>query len=301
MVSLPPPYTSPSEILRFLRYEMLKHGWLPESLEDLRHQIRRDGDYLGVGRDVKAPEDVSDEDAEMILFAECLHSEVHWNIFDAAIRLLQKIHAKVAIYQTGGCCGGTLYDLGFWDELRDLLRKKATAMESLRDKQILFINPHCQEFMVVRLSQIDPRFKNINGKHFSQFLISAIKNGTLRVKKERRLRVAYHDPCHLSRGLGLSGPPREVLSLLEGVELIEMERHGVDTYCCGAGSGGRISAFPSFSRHIAEKRLREFKDTGADFLITACPYCKGIFEKTCLPGDGIMVKDLIEFVDERTV
>jgi len=42
-----------------------------------------------------------------------------------------------------------------------------------------------------------------------------------------------------------------------------------------------------------------FRATGADHLITACPYCKGIFQKV-LGNEKDRVKDFVEFVDERT-
>jgi Fe-S oxidoreductase len=57
--------------------------------------------------------------------------------------------------------------------------------------------------------------------------------------------------------------------------------------------------FTDMSEKTAAERLREFQNTGADQLITACPYCKGIFQKV-LGKDKGRIKDLIEFVDERT-
>lgn len=56
------------------------------------------------------------------------------------------------------------------------------------------------------------------------------------------------------------------------------------SYCCGAGAGVK-SAFPEFALNTALTRLEEAEDTGADTLISACPFCStnlqdGIKEKS---------------------
>jgi Fe-S oxidoreductase len=135
------------------------------------------------------------------------------------------------------------------------------------------------------------------GRHFSEFLANAFKEGQLKVKGELRVKVSYHDPCHLSRGLGVHKATREVLSFL-GVELLEMERHGENTYCCGGG--GRNGALSEFSNWVAGERFSEFRKTGADLLLTACPWCKEAFRGVLPAKERERVKDLIEFVDEVT-
>jgi len=57
--------------------------------------------------------------------------------------------------------------------------------------------------------------------------------------------------------------------------------------------------FENFAIDTAKARVREFDETKADFLITACPYCKDIFERVTGKETG-RVKDLTQFVNERT-
>jgi Fe-S oxidoreductase len=45
--------------------------------------------------------------------------------------------------------------------------------------------------------------------------------------------------------------------------------------------------------------MEEFNATGADLLITACPYCKDNFQKVMSKGKKDSVKDLAEFVGDR--
>ena len=35
--------------------------------------------------------------------------------------------------------------------------------------------------------------------------------------------LTYHDPCHLSYGLGIRDKPRQILNSIEGVKLVENE------------------------------------------------------------------------------
>ena len=76
-----------------------------------------------------------------------------------------------------------------------------------------------------------------------------------------------------------------------------MERNRENSFCCGARAAGNY--FPGFSRENAGERIKEFQETGADLLITSCPYCLETFQKA-LGAEGSRVKDLAELVDERT-
>ena len=169
-------------------------------------------------------------------------------------------------------------------------------MGRLDGKEVLFINPHCQEFMMRRYADIVPEGPQIKGRHFTELLVNAFEQGRLKPKKQK-IKVSYHDPCHLARGLRIHEAPRKVLSFL-GVELVEMKRNREDTYCCGAGGSDRV--FSNFTDWVAAQRIKEFKETGAELLITACPYCKEAFKRVLSSEERERVRDLIELVDEQT-
>ena len=141
--------------------------------------------------------------------------------------------------------------------------------------------------------------EKIIGKHISEILLGALNSGHLKSKTGlRAVKVSYHDPCYLGRGLQIYEAPREVLSMLEGVELVEMSRNRRNSFCCGARGGD--SYFKEFTKAIALERIKEFNETGADFLITGCPNCRKIF-KSVVGEKAHIIKDIAEFVDERTI
>lgn len=297
IVPIAPPHATPADLVRFLRHELFQHRMIPEAIEELYEKFQKDGDFKGEKATLKISEKLKNEHAETAFFVEGIHSAGEREIYQSAIRLLEKMGTGVKIFDLGGGrCGTELYDLGFWDELITLLEKRAALMKQLDDKEVLFINPHAHDFMTRRYPEIAPEAPQIRDKHFSQLLKEGFEQGRLKAKK-KEIKASYHDPCHLSRGLGIHEAPRTVLSLL-GVELVEMKRNRGNTYCCGAG--GSIQTFPNFSNWVATERIREFKETRADLLITACPYCKEQLQRVLPLEEKDRVRDLIEFVDEQT-
>jgi Fe-S oxidoreductase len=60
---------------------------------------------------------------------------------------------------------------------------------------------------------------------------------------------------------------------------VEMERHGKQTFCCGAG--GAHMWMEERGNAINENRVREAAGTGAGTLAVACPFC------TVMLDDGV--------------
>ncbi|MCL1980186.1 MAG: (Fe-S)-binding protein [Proteobacteria bacterium] len=83
-----------------------------------------------------------------------------------------------------------------------------------------------------------------------------------------RLRITYHDPCHL-RQAGITREPRALLSALPQADLVEMEDASL---CCGLG-GTFTAAHPDLSRAIGDRKLAGLRASGATVIASACPGC----------------------------
>ena len=81
--------------------------------------------------------------------------------------------------------------------------------------------------------------------------------------------VTYHEPCHLVHGQGLSGPPRQVIRAIPGVELREMKE---SNWCCGMAGSFALKELET-SRRILERKLANVRATNTDVLVTANPGC----------------------------
>ena len=61
-----------------------------------------------------------------------------------------------------------------------------------------------------------------------------------------------------------------------GLKLVEMERIREYSWCCGAG-GGCSETYTELSRWTASERVTEANATGAEAIVTACPWCEANF------------------------
>jgi fumarate reductase (CoM/CoB) subunit B len=105
------------------------------------------------------------------------------------------------------------------------------------------------------------------------------------------VKATYHDPCHLMRGQGVKEEPRQIIRQV--VDLVEM--HPV---CCGSG-GGVKSGIPDEAAALGRRRGEEIKKTGADIVITSCPFCEyHIASHTKKPVKNIMTV-LLEGYQEK--
>jgi succinate dehydrogenase/fumarate reductase iron-sulfur protein len=108
--------------------------------------------------------------------------------------------------------------------------------------------------------------------HYTELLVALAARGTLALEPTLAgTRVTYHDPCYLARYNGVTDAPRELIAAT-GAELVEMPRHGTNTFCCGAG-GGRIWAAESDAgERPSEQRIREAQALGdIDYFVVSCP------------------------------
>lgn len=300
IIPIPTPHVKPTEIIRLLRHELVKRSLISNGfIKKLHETVKKDGDFGKPKIDIKIPESMKKEDSENILFIEGLYSEGQKQIYNSALEVLQKIGLDVYVHRDEGSCGASLYDIGFIDELKILLEKKSELINKIAGKNLIFIDPHTQEFVLKNWQPYVNTGKKVRGKHLSEVILDVLKGSKIKTKKMVKVIVSYHDPCVLGRGLGIYDTPRKLITSFEGIALLEMKRNRRNSYCCGAGDGTRGMAFPEYSEWIARERFDEFKETEADILITSCPYCKDMFEKILPKKEKKKVKDLIEFVNER--
>jgi Fe-S oxidoreductase len=114
--------------------------------------------------------------------------------------------------------------------------------------------------------------------------------------------VTYHDPCYLSRYGAKEDEPRALLNRF-GAEVSEPVRNRQNPYCCGAG-GGLLFADKEEEpgSRISDVRFRQQRETGAQTVVTACPFCSIMLKgaQTSAPDAGdIQFVDLMTFVNGR--
>jgi Fe-S oxidoreductase len=140
--------------------------------------------------------------------------------------------------------------------------------------------------------------------HHSVFLRELIASGRLRVLDDAPARtVTLHDSCYLARYNGVIDAPRDVLGAVAGVELVELEKRGRQTFCCGAG-GGRMWMEETRGTRINASRTAQVLASGADTLATECPFCMTMLKDGLEEADnprGVRAVDIAELLAESVV
>lgn len=195
------------------------------------------------------------------------------------------------------CCGESIRKTGDEELYKRLARENIKTFIDNGVRKILVSSPHCYHTFKNEYSEFRVNFEVV---HISQYLCGLIKEGRLEFTKEYGKKVTYHDPCYLGRHNGIYEEPREVLKKIPGLELIEMADSLDDSLCCGGG-GGRIWMETPKGERFSDLRMEQALGTGAEVLVTSCPYCITNFEESRLSledSEAIEVKDITEIIHE---
>lgn len=101
----------------------------------------------------------------------------------------------------------------------------------------------------------------------NKFLVA--KTGIKPGNKEQKVRVTYHDPCHLKRAQKIFKEPREILKNVPGVELVEMKNAD---RCCGS-AGSFTVMHHDLSMKVLDKKIANAQRVNPDYVATSCPTC----------------------------
>lgn len=273
--------------------------------------------------------DLFKEKAEVAFFAGCKYSydKELQKTTQSAVKLL--LTAGVDLGTLGSadnCCAGRAYQMGFREEFSERSDANIKAFETAGVKTI--VTP-CSDCYHTFKRLYAKKGLNIEVLHVVEYMDRLIKENKIKFTKSVALTVTYHDPCHLGRlgepyvpwegtekkifnqihtweprrprndgAYGIYDAPRDILKSIPGIKLVEMERIREYSWCCGAG-GGCSDTNPEFSSWTAGERVTEANATGADALVTACPWCNSNFQNAVDEnGNKIKVLDIIDLVQE---
>ncbi len=215
--------------------------------------------------------DLSKEEAEYLFFVGCTaaYDPVAKRTATAAANIMKSAGVDFGILgKEEVCCGSTVMRLGDRQSFNSIKKKNAERLRSTGVKGIITACSGC--FSTLKHEYPDVLDAEI--LHLTQFMDNLLQEGKLEFKKEINMNVTYHDPCHLGRHSGAFDAPRNLIRAIPGMTLLEMERIREDSRCCGSG-GGVKAGFPHIQQAISSDRVKEAMRTGAQYLVTSCPFC----------------------------
>jgi Fe-S oxidoreductase len=150
-------------------------------------------------------------------------------------------------------------------------------VQTFKDKNVqrVITNcPHCFNTFKNEYPQFDGHFEVL---HHTEFLNSKLQDGSLKATHEVNASLTYHDSCYLGRINGVYDAPRQIMEFVPGASMTEMPRNLSKGLCCGAG-GGNMWQEEVGDRRVNHVRSEEAIATGADQVISNCPFCIQMFD-----------------------
>lgn len=219
------------------------------------------------------------EEGEIGYWAGCSASftDATRNLAVNGVRILNKAGIEPTYLGSDEwCCGGAMYVVGCIDEVMETVEHNINEINRRGIKTLITSCSGCW----LHLSHFYPLFAqrlnlkyNVKMRHVTEIISELIKEGRIKCKFPLRLKVTYHDPCHIGRGGGVFEPPRKILASIPSLELIEMPHNREHAGCCGR----HVMRYPQLGIAINSSRVIEAEQTGASALVGCCPTCENNF------------------------
>ena len=193
---------------------------------------------------------------------------------ESTVKLLQKAGVDFAILGAReSCTGDPARRMGNEYVFQAYAEQNVATLNEAGVTKIVASCPHC-------LNSLGNEYPDFGGRyevmHHTELLAELLRDGKLEPAKSET-EITYHDSCYLARHNDVAVEPRELVAAVG--RPVEMEKHGKNTFCCGAG--GAHMWMEERGSPINEERVRQAAETGAETLAVACPFC------TVMLDDGV--------------
>lgn len=231
------------------------------------------------------------------LFIPCFVDQLYPQTAFNMVKVLEKACCEVHYNTNQTCCGQPAFNAGFWDEARDVCSKFIKDFDGA--DYIVAPSASCVGFVRNYYSKLFENSSQHNtvkdlGKRifeFSEFLTDVLKIDNYGAELQGK--ATYHDSCAALRECKIKSGPRKLLSFVKGLELVEM--NDVET-CCGFGGTFAVK-FDSISTGMADQKIKNAMETGAEFIISTDLSClmqlDGFIKNKNLPIKTMHIADVL--------
>jgi glycolate oxidase iron-sulfur subunit len=215
--------------------------------------------------------------ARVALFTGCVGDAVFPDTNWATARVLQHNGCDVVVPRGQTCCGALHYHCGYEKPAQDFGARNCTAFGAARVRDefdaIIVNAAGCGSLLkdyghLLRDTPVADAGSSFAGKvrDVSEFLVQL---GPLTPSHPLPIRATYHDACHLCHAQGIREPPRQLLELIPGLELVPLHEGDL---CCGAAGTYNLSE-PDMARRLGERKAEKILATGARAVFAANVGC----------------------------
>jgi Fe-S oxidoreductase len=267
-------------------YKNLETNYTPWAFS---HQTR--GDWAK-GLEVKTIAEVNG-DIEVLYWVGCAGAfdDRYKKVTQAMVKLMNTAGVKFAILGTEEKCTGDPARRSGNEYLAQMLiNENVETLNKYNIKKIIASCPHCFNTLKNEYPQFGGNYEVV---HHTTFLNELINSGKLKISKETKDKITFHDSCYIGRYNGIYDAPRNLLET-SGANLVEMARSRDKGFCCGAG-GARMFMEEKVGKRVNIERTEEALSLNPNTIATACPFCLTMLT------DGVKAKEVQEKVQVKDV
>ena len=199
----------------------------------------------------------------------CVQDAFFAHVNRATARVLAAHGCEVLVPPLQSCCGALEIHAGREQQALQRMRKLIAQMETLEIDHIVVNSAGCGSAMKEYGALLaDDPFWAARAAAFSARVRDVMEViAELDVQLPARLhslpvRVAYHDACHLAHAQGVRLQPREVLSRIPDLELVDLKESDV---CCGSAGIYNLVA-PQAADDLGNRKAANVVTSGAELL-----------------------------------
>jgi glycolate oxidase iron-sulfur subunit len=242
-------------------------------------------------------------EGRVFYFTGCFTNYFGAEVGQAVVNILKKLQVAIEIPRSEDCCGIAAILSGEGHLLLPNVTKNISTLSRAEVDAVLVDCATCgaafkKEYIgLLKRKGIDTaQAEVLKAKTQDVMEYIADRLDRLPLPKDyqgEKIRVTYHDPCHLVRAQGISAAPRKILKALPQFEYVEMEEANT---CCGGGGSFQFD-FPEVSKGITEKKIRHIRQTGARIVVTGCPGCRVTIGGNMDQGEPVTVLHPLQLLD----
>jgi glycolate oxidase iron-sulfur subunit len=262
---------APARLMQWLRIDKALEisGLLPDSLKQILLMLPRLQRHYG-----RLPEVLPAEGrrrARVALFTGCAADAFFPETNLAAIRVLQKNGCEVWIPPRQMCCGALHYHAARADDAKKMAAANSDAFGTdLKNIDAIIVNAAGCGAMLKDYGHLlpDAPARNFAAKvkDIHEFLVEL---GPVPPTHPLPIKAVYHDACHLCHGQQIRQPPRQLLNMIPGLQLLPLPENEI---CCGA-AGSYALTQPEMAGRLGVRKARHIAECGADAVFTGNVGC----------------------------
>jgi L-lactate dehydrogenase complex protein LldE len=208
------------------------------------------------------------------MFIPCMVDLFLPDIGEATYTLLKRLGVHPVYHEEQTCCGQPAINAGFVKQARDVAKHFIEVFEN--DEAVVSPSGSCVYTVKTRYPELlcdEPswlrRAEALAARVFelTQYIVDIL--GVEDCGAAFPGKVAYHESCHVLRGLGVSEQPKKLISRVNGAELVPLP---FAEGCCGFGGEFALN-YPDISEAMVQEKCENYLESGADLLLLCEPGC----------------------------